>query len=410
MVSRQTAWLVAIVATLTMTVSYIDRATLAVLAPTVTKVLNISETEYGWLTSAFSIAYLVATPISGWMIDRVGARRGLVGSVLVWTAVAALHAVVPGFGILFALRIALGIAEGPSFPGAAQTMQRILPEKDRARGFGVLFTGASIGGMIAPPLASFLFVLAGWRVAFVGTALVGLIWIPLWLLVTSRRDVREQLDVVPVPSSTERVTLATLLKHPAMIRGLLPVLAVAPIFGFALAWGAKFLTREYGVTQAQVGQYLWLPPLMFDVGTIAFGDAASRQRRAPGAPPRALFAAALLMATTMLLLPLAASPWQAMAILGVSLAGGGAVYALTTADLLARMPPRQVSFASGTLAAAQSLALIVSSPLIGASVDRYASFDLAVLVIGAWTIPGSIYWLVTKGQAPKLRSPQSTPG
>ena len=64
-VSRQTAWLVAMVATLTMTVSYIDRATLAVLAPTVTKVLDISETEYSWLPSAFSIAYLVATPASG---------------------------------------------------------------------------------------------------------------------------------------------------------------------------------------------------------------------------------------------------------------------------------------------------------------------------------------------------------
>jgi len=75
-ISRGNAWTVAIVATLTMTVSYIDRSTLAVLAPSVTKALDIGETEYGWLTSAFSIAYLFATPLSGWWIDRIGTRRG----------------------------------------------------------------------------------------------------------------------------------------------------------------------------------------------------------------------------------------------------------------------------------------------------------------------------------------------
>lgn len=396
MVSRRTAWLVAIVATLTMTVSYIDRATLAVLAPTVTKVLDINETEYGWLTSAFSIAYLVATPLSGWVIDRVGARRGLVGSILVWTTVAALHAVVPGFGVLFALRIALGVAEGPSFPGAAQTMQRILPAKERERGFGVLFTGSSIGGMIAPPLASFLFGIAGWRLAFVGTALVGLLWIPLWIAITSRRDVRAQLDTIPEAKSTERVQLSTLIRNPNMIRALIAIFAVAPVFGFALSWGAKFLAREYGIAQTQVGHFLWLPPLMFDAGTILFGDTASRQRRVPGAPPRLLFAGATLMAMTLALLPFAATPWQAMSIIGVAMAGGGAVYALTTADLLARMPQHAVSFAGGTLAAAQSLALIIANPLVGASVDRYATYDVAVAVTGLWALPGCVFWLLRK--------------
>src|SRR5262245_56279101 len=135
-----------------MTVSYIDRSTLAVLGPSVKSALDIDATEYGWLTSAFSMAYLIATPLAGWWIGRIGARRGLVGSVLLWTAVSALHALVPGFGVLFALRIALGMAEGPSFPGAAQTIQRVLPPNERARGFGVLFTGSSLGGMIVPPL------------------------------------------------------------------------------------------------------------------------------------------------------------------------------------------------------------------------------------------------------------------
>src|SRR5689334_1620162 len=79
--SRRVAWSVALVATLTMAVSYIDRQAIATLAPSVKAALDISGKEYGWLGSAFSFAYLAATPLCGWWIDRVGARRGLVLSV-----------------------------------------------------------------------------------------------------------------------------------------------------------------------------------------------------------------------------------------------------------------------------------------------------------------------------------------
>jgi hypothetical protein len=48
------------------------------------------------------------------VVDRGGPRAG------------------PGFAVLFMLRIALGVAEGPSF-GAAQTVQRVLPPADRPR-------------------------------------------------------------------------------------------------------------------------------------------------------------------------------------------------------------------------------------------------------------------------------------
>src|SRR5258707_14021861 len=104
-----------------MTVSYVDRSALGALSVAVMEALHISKQEYGWLTSAFSVAYLFGTPLAGWWIDLVGARRGLIISVLAWSAVAALHALVPGFGVLFVLRLALGLTEAPSFPRAAPT-------------------------------------------------------------------------------------------------------------------------------------------------------------------------------------------------------------------------------------------------------------------------------------------------
>jgi len=391
--SRPVAWAVVIVAMLTMTVSYIDRTTLAVLAPTVTKALDISDTGYGWLTSAFSIAYLVATPISGWWIDRMGARRGLVYSVLVWSSVAALHALVPGFGMLFGLRIALGIAEGPGFPGGAQTVYRVLPARDRARGFGVLFMGSSIGGMLAPPLASLLFRNAGWRVAFLGTAIAGLAWIPLWIALTSRREVRAQLEPPPEMTPRSRPRFADLVQHPLVMRGLVGVFAAAPVLGFISAWGSKYLVATFHTDQGDVGDYLWLPPLCLDAGALLFGDLASRLPRPPGAPPRMLYAIAMMLASAIAILPFVATPWQAMAVMGTAMGGGGALYTLCTADLLSRMPAASVSFAGGILAGAQSLALIIANPIIGAAVDRQHDYHGVALALGAWAIPGSLIWI-----------------
>ncbi|HEY6032651.1 MAG TPA: MFS transporter, partial [Kofleriaceae bacterium] len=326
MLSRRVAWAVVAVATLTMTVSYIDRQTFSVLAPKVTEALGISETGYGWLASAFSIAYLLATPIAGWWIDRMGARRGLALSVLVWSGIAALHALVPNFAVLFALRIALGLAEGPGFPGAAQTVQRALPPEERARGFGLLFTGSSIGGMIVPPIAARLYAAFGWRVTFLGTAIAGLVWIPLWIALARRRDVSAQLELAPVAKTTVRPRFGELLRERVIVRGLLGVFAAAPVIGFVAAWGAKYLVWTHAIDQKHVGDYLWLPPLCLDAGAIVFGDLASRLRRPGGKPPVVLYFAALMLVSAVAVVPWAMTPWKATALLGLASAGGGAMY------------------------------------------------------------------------------------
>ncbi|MEJ7734799.1 MAG: MFS transporter, partial [Polyangiaceae bacterium] len=363
-----------------MAVSYVDRQTLAVLAPRVTAELGISEQGYGWLVSAFSIAYLVGAPLAGRLIDVVGARRGLLGAVLVWSVVAALHAIVPGFGVLFALRILLGFAEAPSFPGAAQTVHRALPPDERARGLGVLFTGSSVGAMIAPLLATWVERHHGWRVAFLVTAGAGMLWVPAWLAVAYSRGGRAALDgprelepsaratyrtaPVSTPPASQIGAWLSVLRHAAVLRAIAVVFSASPAIALFLNRGAKYLVRAHGLTQSDVGRYLWLPPLIFDAGAIAFGHYASkRARHRDGAPDRMLLSMAMVLATAMALVPFAPGPWSAVATAGVALAGGGGLFALLTADMLMRVDPGVVSTAGGITAAAQSLAYIIVNPL-----------------------------------------------
>lgn len=390
------AWALALTATFTMSVSYVDRQTLAALAPTVTKELGFAETDYGLLLSAFSIAYLVGSPVAGRLIDGVGARRGMLGAVTLWSVVAALHALVPSFAVLFALRIALGLAEAPSFPGAAQTVHRALPPGERARGLGILFTGSSFGAMVAPKLATYFNEIWGWRGAFVGSALVGCVWVPVWLALAWTEPGRGALD-----RREERkgppFRARELLSNGAVWRAVLLILSCAPLLGLHFNWMSKLLERRFHATQAQIGNLLVLPPLLFDAGAVLFGTLATRaMKRRPGddAPLNLLLIVSALVAMLAAFLPLCPGPWSAMVLVGVSMAGGGGLYSLGTADTLRRVPPAAVSTAGGVLAAAQSLALIVANPLIGKSVEATSSYTPILIALSLLHLPGAAVWLL----------------
>lgn len=320
-------WGVAIVATLVMSVSYIDRQTLAVLGPTVVKALHLTLEEYGWVLSAFSFAYLVGAPLAGAAMDRAGARRGLVLAVLAWSVVAAGQALVPSFAVLIAMRVLLGAAEAPSFPGAAQTMKRILPSEERSIGFGLLFTGSSIGAMAAGPLAIAIHHVSGnWRLAFLGTATIGLLWIPLWMFVTRSSAVREALATASgEPEKDETTSRYRLLLSAPVGRAVMLVVFTAPSIMFGLNWSSHYLTNAFALTQDSIAQYIWLPPVGFDLGAVLFGALASRADRQTHAHPPSshvtLMAAAALLSLTMAALPLVHTPWLATFLMTSCLAG-----------------------------------------------------------------------------------------
>lgn len=395
------SWLLVFAATATMAVSYVDRQALAVLAPTITKALDLTETEFGWVGSAFSVAYLAGAPISGAIVDRVGARTALPVAVLVWSVVAAAHALVPGLWVLVALRIALGAAESPSFPAAAQTVSRALPPSRREAGFGVLFTGSSIGAAVAAALLPWLEGRFGWRPALVVTAVVGLGWLPVWWAVTRGPDVERALAAPQ--GERAPVDWWGLATDRAVLRAVFAVLASAPINGFALQWGAKVLVARHGLTQAEVGHFLWLPPLLFDLGAVGFGALAAWRtaRRGGNAPHRTLFLAAAALGCTIAALGLGGTPWATTTALALALAGGGGMYTLCTADMLSRVPPDRVAAAGSLTAAAQSVALIVAFPLIGRVLDLTHDFGRVGLGLAVWAVPGVVVWLLWDPRRPQ---------
>lgn len=347
------AWAVTLVATLTMALSYVDRQVLAVLAPTVQRELALDDSEYGWLQSAFSLAYLAAAPLAGRLLERFGVRRGMLVAVLLWSTVSALHAGMSSFFVLFTLRILLGVTESPSFPGSASAIARVQSPEARPRALGVLYTGSSLGAMIAPPLATALAAsFLGWRGAFVGVAALGLLWVPLWLFVTGDPRVTRALDVGAQGAGPSLLEVA---RHPAVQRASVLVAASSPIFAFILLWSSKVLVEVHGVVQADVGTYLPLAPLLFDLGAILFGHFASgyAKRHGAEATPSGLALLAAGLALIVMVLPWAPGPWAYVILAGLALAGGAGLFAMLTADMVNRVGPGLAATAGGVTAAVQ---------------------------------------------------------
>src|SRR5215813_9345367 len=174
-------WIVGLVFLATL-INYIDRLTISVLAPVITRDLGLTNTEFGGIITWFLLAYTISQGLSGKLYDRIGTRLGFVLSITVWSIAAIAHAFARGVGSLSLFRFALGLGEAGNWPGAAKTVAEWFPPRQRAFGMAIFNSGAAIGALVAPPLIVALQLRYGWQTTFVVTGALGFFWLVLWVL------------------------------------------------------------------------------------------------------------------------------------------------------------------------------------------------------------------------------------
>jgi ACS family hexuronate transporter-like MFS transporter len=174
-------WIVGLVFLATL-INYIDRLTISVLAPVITRDLGLSNTEFGSIVTWFLLAYTISQGLSGKLYDKIGTRLGFVVSITIWSIAAISHAFARGLGSLSLFRFVLGLGEAGNWPGAAKTVAEWFPIRERAFGMAIFNSGAAIGSMLAPPLIIWLQLSYGWQTTFIVTGILGFLWLVLWLL------------------------------------------------------------------------------------------------------------------------------------------------------------------------------------------------------------------------------------
>jgi len=384
-------WFVLAVFVLSTAINYLDRQSLATLAPVLRGEFHLSNEQYGLILTAFSIPYALSAPLAGRLIDRVGLNRAISLAVSVWSCAGIAMGFTRGLNGLVACRAVLGMAEAGGIPAAGKAIRQYLKPSERALGNALNQAGVSLGMVIAPPLATFLAVRSGWRMAFVVTGVIGLAWIPVWHWTSQRVPATSEPKPAPAPVSSifrDRRLWAFVVANALSMTG----------YSLWTNWTTLYLVEVHHLTLVRAAWYAWIPPIFAVIGALAGGWLSLRFIRRGVSPIPARFracvaASALSLATaTLFYAPTAAwaSAAISLSILAVS-AFSVNMYTLP----LDTFGAAHAAFGVSILVASYGALQAIISPAFGKVIDLYGYAPL--IALASITQPAACFVLWSTG-------------
>jgi ACS family hexuronate transporter-like MFS transporter len=297
-------WRIAILVSVAIAISYLDRQTLPWALSAITKDIPVSNQVKAFLDSAFLITYGLMYLGGGRLIDWLGTRRGFTSIMIFWSLACASHAFAGDYGLptifglsfgvimLAASRLLLGIGEGGGFPAATRAVTEWFPVQERSTAMGIINAGTAVGAVIAPPLIVLVLTqvdwlgLASWRWVFLITGAIGLLWTIWWWFDYLPPDEHPRL------TAAEREHLHSVIESPTEVAPpAIPLSAIlrfretwAVVFAkflsdgawyFYLFWLPKFLLEAFHLDLKTAGRIGWIPYAASGVGCLCGGALSS---------------------------------------------------------------------------------------------------------------------------------------
>jgi len=259
-------------------ITYVDRVNVATAASEIRRDLALSNTQLGFVFSAFAYPYLLFQVFGGWIGDRFGPRWTLFTCGLIWAAATILTGFAGSLTTLVMFRVMLGVGEGATFPCATRAMQSWTPPEERGFAQGITHAFSRFGNALTPPIVAWLIALVTWRGSFVVLGCCSLLWLVVW--VWYFRDVpaghpamtAEDLAVLP----NRGAPLAVVRPQVPWLRlslRMMPVTIVYFCYGWTLwlylNWLPSFFLHEYNL---DLGHSAMFASAVFSAGVA--GDIA----------------------------------------------------------------------------------------------------------------------------------------
>ena len=277
-------WLICAVLFFAASVNYMDRQVIGLLKPTLQAQLGWTEEGYSNIVVAFQLAYGASLLFIGKLIDRIGTRKGFSLAVLFWSISAMAHAAA-GSVFQFALaRFSLGIGEAGSFPASIKAIAEWFPKKERALATGIFNSGTNVGAIVTPLIVPWITLRFGWRMAFILTGALGMIWIAVWLALYRKPQESELVsatELALIQSDPERAeVIAVPWRRMLKLRQAWAVglgkFFTDPIWFVYLFWMPDFLSRNLKLDLKGMALPLFVIYSGASVGSIGGGWLSSQ--------------------------------------------------------------------------------------------------------------------------------------
>ena len=262
-------------------VNYLDRSALSIANTTIQADLAISPMQMGVMLSAFSIAYAFSQLPLGALIDKLGSKLALGGSLVVWSVAQAAFGLFSSYGHLVGLRVLLGIGEAPVFPSAAKALSEWFDTQERGTATGWVWSSTCIGPCLAPPLLTVFMVHLGWRGMFILTGVLGLLLAVCWFKFykSKAQYMAETGRAEPVPvqqAKAPKVRWTSLFKDRNTWGAFLGFMGVIYMIWLNLTWLPGYFEREHGLDLYRTAWVVSLAYLFGALGTIVAGKSCDR--------------------------------------------------------------------------------------------------------------------------------------
>ena len=190
--------------------NFYDRQVAGAVIEPVRREFSLSDTQLGFINTAFTILYgFVGLPL-GWLADRVSRKGLLAGGVVVWAALTASAKFVFSYPFLVAARLGVGVGEAVCAPTATSWIGDLFPAERRAKPLALFMLGVPVGGALSFFFSGPIAHRYGWRAAMIVAATPALLLVPLLLLLREpQRGASEKRATAPAGSMWEVLRIPT---------------------------------------------------------------------------------------------------------------------------------------------------------------------------------------------------------
>jgi MFS transporter, DHA1 family, inner membrane transport protein len=175
------------------------------LLPVIADGVQVSIPTAGMLVSAYAVGVMAGAPVMTLLFSRFGKRAALMALMLIFTIGNLLSAFAPSYTTLLLSRLITSLNHGAFFGIGAVVAASVVPKEKQASAIAAMFMGLTVANIGGVPAATWIGQQVGWRVAFAGTAVLGLVTIAaLWLALPKGEagnapDLRRELKVLTRP-------------------------------------------------------------------------------------------------------------------------------------------------------------------------------------------------------------------
>jgi ACS family D-galactonate transporter-like MFS transporter len=278
-------WGIALLLGIGILVNYFDRVNLTVSGGALRHEFGINDIGFGYLLSAFGWTYAIAQIPVGVLLDRYGVR--VIGrvSTFCWSIFSLLTAAVGSFGMLFGVRLGLGLAETPAFPINSKATGYWFPTGERGVATAIFDSAAKLATAIGVPIVSVILFAYGWRATFILTGVVSFLFFIAFyafyrnpsehpgLTHAEREYIKAggaQAEGAPSTGSVAG-TLLYLLRQTKMWGLTIGFAAYGYSFYLLLTWLPGYLVHTFNMSILTSGEYTAIPWLVAAVADLAVG-------------------------------------------------------------------------------------------------------------------------------------------